>query len=133
MSIVSPFITYHENGNMKEKGIYINGMLQGVFQEYDEDGKLIIQSHWKDDALNGKLTHWRDVSTGLLYETTIYENNLKVFSSRFDSFSRISANYYYNSDGKCAKSVEYKRLHNGSTIVATTIPGYYYEECITSS
>jgi antitoxin component YwqK of YwqJK toxin-antitoxin module len=127
------FITYHDNGHIKEKGTYNNGMLQGVFQEYDEDGKLVIQSHWKDDALNGKLTHWRDVVTGLLYETTLYLNDLKVVSSKFDSFSRISGNYYYNSHGKCSKSVEYKRLTTGGTIVATTVPGYYYEEFIASN
>ena len=129
------FITYHDNGNIKEKGTYIDGMLQGVFQEFDEDGKLIVQSHWKDHKLHGKLTHWRNVTTGVLLETTMYSNNLKLYSSTFDSDSRISANYYY-SHGVCVKSVEYKRLSGGSVVVATTTastttsPKTYSEELI---
>jgi antitoxin component YwqK of YwqJK toxin-antitoxin module len=123
------FVTYHDNGCVKEEGTYIDGMLQGVFHEYDENGKLIVQSYWKDHKLHGKLTHWRDVKTGVLYETTMYSNDLRVWTNMFDENSMISANYYY-SDGVCVKSVEYKRLSDGGCILATTIPGFYSEEFI---
>jgi antitoxin component YwqK of YwqJK toxin-antitoxin module len=126
------FITYHDNGNIKEKGTYIDGMLQGVFHEFDEDGKLIVQSHWKDHKLDGKFTHWRDITTGLLYETTMYSNDIRLYSSTFDSNSVISANYYYNSDGQLISSVEYKRHIPGFIVVATATknPRSYDEECI---
>ena len=113
------YVSYHDNGNIKEKGTYIDGMLQGVFHEFDEDGKLIVQSYWKDHKLDGKLTHWRNVSDGSLYETTMYSNDIKLYSSKFDSDSRISGNYYYT-DGVCVKSLEYKRLSGGACVVATT-------------
>ncbi len=114
------FISYHDNGNIKEEGTYVQGMLQGVFREYDEDGKLRIQSHWKDHKLNGKFTHWRDINTGALYETTMYKDDIKVYSSTFDKESRISGNYYYDSNGKGVSCVQYKRLPSGYTVVTTT-------------
>jgi antitoxin component YwqK of YwqJK toxin-antitoxin module len=95
-------------------------MLQGVFREYDEDGKLLVQSHWKDHKLNGKFTHWRDINTGVLYETTMYKDDVRVWTNTFDSESRISGNYYYDSQGKGVSSVEYKRLPSGYTVVGTT-------------
>lgn len=126
------YISYHPNGNIREKGMYIDGQLQGVFQEFDEDGMLIIQSHWKDHKLHGKFTHWRNISTGILYETAMYSNDIKIYSTTFDSLSRIAGNYYYSHDGKCVQSVEYKRLSNGYTIVATTTssPQSYIEELV---
>ncbi len=120
------FISYHNNGNIKEEGTYIDGMLQGVFREYDQDGKLIVQPHWKDHKLQGKLTHWRNIDLGILYETVMYSHDLKVYSSTFDEDSRISGNYYYT-DGIIVKSVEYIR-RSGYIYVATTINGYYSEE-----
>ncbi len=127
------FVTYHENGCVKEEGTYIDGMLQGVFHEYDENGKLIVQSYWKNHKLHGKLTHWRDVKTGVLLETTMYENDMKMYSMTFDEESRIAGNFYFEViDGvnRCVKSVEYKRLSGGGCVIATTIPGYYSEEFI---
>ncbi len=127
------FVTYHDNGHIKEEGTYIDGMLQGVFREYNDHGKLIVQSHWKDHKLDGKLTHWRDVSTGVLFETAMYKEDIKIYSSTFDSNSMISGNYYFEIvDGvnRCIKSVEYKRVVGGGCVIATTIPGFYSEEFI---
>ncbi len=126
------FVSYHDNGNISEKGTYIDGMLQGVFHEYDEDGKLIVQSKWKDHKLHGKLTRWRDVNTGVLSETSIYSNNVCTYTCLFDQLSRISANYFYDENGVCTKSIEYKRTPNGFTIIATTTsnPKSYTEEII---
>lgn len=132
------FRTYHDNGNIKEEGTYILGMLQGVFHEYDEDGKLIVQSYWKDHKLHGKFTHWRNVDLGILLETAMYSNDVKIYSSVFDEHSMIAGNYYFEIvDGvnRCVKSVEYKRLSNGWCVVATTIPSpsgglHYTEEII---
>lgn len=129
-----PFRTYHDNGNIKEEGTYIDGMLQGVFHEYDEDGKLIVQSHWKDHKLHGKFTHWRDIKTGVLFETTMYKDDIKIYSSAFDCHSMIAGNYYFEIvDGvnRCVKSVEYKRFPSGCVVATTTFdPRMYSEEFI---
>ena len=80
--------------------------------------------------LNGKLTCWRDVKKGILSETTIYKDNRRVFTNLFDSDSVISACLYYDSNGHCIQSVQYKRLSGGRVIVATTTPSSYYEDII---
>lgn len=127
----TPFRTFHSNGNLCEEGTYIDGRIQGVFREYDESGRLIIQSHWKDDKLNGILTHWRDISTGVLYEKTEYLNDVKVYSCFFDENSMISAQHFY-SNGCCIKSIQYKRGADGSCVIATITPSSYNEDYVKS-
>jgi len=124
------FISYHENGKIMEEGYYIDGKLEGVFNEYDEDGNLIVQSNWKNHMLNGKLTCWRDVRRGILSETTIYKDNIKIFTNLFDYNSVISASLYYDSLGQCIKSIEYKRLSGGGVVIATTTSDSYEEDYI---
>ena len=126
--------TYHPNGKIMEEGTYIDGKIEGVFKEYDENGKLIVQSHWKNTALNGKLTHWRDVDKGILMETTQYKDNMRVYSCTFDEMSRITGNYFYeviNGVNVCTKSIEYKR-RNGFVYIATAtaFPRSYTEEVV---
>ncbi len=125
------YISYYENGNLREKGFYKNGKLNGVFYEYDENGKLIVESHWKSHKLEGKLTRWRDIDLGILAESTVYKNDFKVHSSLFDEESRIIADYYYDSWGRCVECIEYKRKDGFVYIAKTkTEPLIYTEEVV---
>lgn len=122
------FKTYHDNGNIREEGYYVDGKLQGTFREYDESGKLIVQCNYKDHMLNGKLTVWRNVNLGILEETAQYENDKIIWKNKFDEESRIAGNYYYEG-GQCVKATEYKRK-DGFVYVAniTVNPRTYTEE-----
>jgi len=122
------FKTYHDNGNIREEGYYVDGQLQGTFREYDESGKLIVQCNFKDHKLNGKFTKWRNVDLGILEETAMYKDDIKLYSSRFDEESRIAGNYYFQS-GQCISATEYRRS-NGFVYMATTTanPRSYIEE-----
>jgi antitoxin component YwqK of YwqJK toxin-antitoxin module len=122
------FKTYHDNGNIWEEGYYVDGQLQGTFREYDKSGKLIVQCIFKDHKLNGKFTKWRNVDLGILEETAMYKDDIKLYSSRFDEESRIAGDYYFES-GQCIRATEYRRS-NGFVYMATTTanPRSYIEE-----
>lgn len=133
--VVDNFITYHCNGNVKEVGNYVDGKLEGEFREYDESGKLMVLCYFKNGVIDGLLTYWRDSDTGLLFETSMYKDGVKLYSTFFDNNSVVSGNYYYSlvdSVNVCVSSVEYKRFGDGRVVVGTTtrFPRSYSEDIL---
>lgn len=66
------FKTFHENGQPKGLGNFVNGQLQGEYKVYDENGRLIEIEHYKDDEnvleisyQNGK-KHGQEIEYGYL-------------------------------------------------------------------
>ena len=48
-----PFTTYHENGQLKERGTYKNGKLDGLYVFYHENGQLWMRGSYKKGKLDG--------------------------------------------------------------------------------
>ena len=46
-------VEYHKNGNVKRRIEYKDGILDGVVENFREDGKLIHMETWKDKDLHG--------------------------------------------------------------------------------
>ncbi len=46
-------VEYYKNGNVKRRIEYKNGILDGVVENFREDGKLIHMETWKDKDLHG--------------------------------------------------------------------------------
>ena len=46
-------VEYYKNGNVKRRIEYKNGILDGVVENFREDGKLIHIETWKDKDLHG--------------------------------------------------------------------------------
>ncbi len=133
--VADNFITYHSNGNVKEEGNYVDGKLEGEFREYDESGKLMVLCYFKNGVIDGLLTYWRDSVTGVLFETSMYKDGVKLYSTFFDNNSVVSGNYYYSlvdSVNVCVSSVEYKRFGDGKVVVGTTtrFPRGYSEDIL---
>lgn len=47
-------VTYHENGNIKSKRIYVNGKKNGLSLAYWKNGQLRWKGHYKNDKLSGE-------------------------------------------------------------------------------
>jgi antitoxin component YwqK of YwqJK toxin-antitoxin module len=121
--VADNFITYHSNGNVKEEGNYVDGKLEGEFREYDESGKLMVLCYFKKGVIDGMLTYWRDSDAGVLFETSMYKDGVKLYSTFFDNNSVVAGNYYYSlvdSVNLCVSCVEYKRFGDGKVVVGTT-------------
>ena len=48
--------SYYKNGQIFEKKHYCNGILNGCYQQYDEDGTLKINAYYTDGKLSGLCT-----------------------------------------------------------------------------
>ena len=46
-------VEYYKNGNVKRSIEYKNGILDGVVENFREDGKLIHMETWKEKSLHG--------------------------------------------------------------------------------
>lgn len=51
---------YYPNDSLKNKGNYVNNMLQGKFWVYDSDGVLISEETYKDNQLDGLSIYYTD-------------------------------------------------------------------------
>lgn len=63
----SAVVTYHENGQVKEKGSYRNGVKHGKWKEYDVEGVILKMTKYKNGEFkwerlykNGKLSQITD-------------------------------------------------------------------------
>ncbi|KAB2913480.1 MAG: hypothetical protein F9K23_16790 [Bacteroidetes bacterium] len=63
----SAVVTYHENGQVKEKGSYRNGLKHGKWKEYDAEGVILKMTKYKNGEFkwerlykNGKLSQITD-------------------------------------------------------------------------
>ena len=94
------WISYWENGKIREEGNYSKGLKNGMFKQYDSKGRLLLEGElrnglkegvwitWYDDTqkeeersytadvLNGKYTYW--YIDGSLKKEEYYENGKKI-------------------------------------------------------
>ena len=97
-------IEYHKNGNVKRRIEFKNGVLDGVVENFREDGKLKHMETWKDKDLHGFTKTYDEkygsVSTGFFNnrhesgEWDTYDKNgvlvaKLVFDGKGNLFSKI--------------------------------------------
>ena len=69
--------TYHTNGQLRYKGFYKRGIMEGIHQKYTGDGKLWFRETYKDSIKNGTFLHQvGQVGMGY-FRTGFYKNGLK--------------------------------------------------------
>ena len=69
---------WHENGQMKEAGIYINGIKDGQWIEWYDNGQIKMKESYKNSQKNGKWLVWYD--NGQMKIEGDYKNNKKAAS-----------------------------------------------------
>lgn len=69
------YISYYKNGNIKRKGEYKDGKLNGSWQSWTSDGDKIYEVHYQNDTLSGNYISWYE--TGVIKERGEYAENRK--------------------------------------------------------
>lgn len=85
------FITYHENGQVKEMGCFNNGRRDGVWKQYSDTGALLAQAGFRngqrqgvwefrntDDRTTGKLFY----AAGVLAQAEQYDDDGALMAQR---------------------------------------------------
>lgn len=80
------YTDYHDNGNIREKGIYKNGKKNGVWEEWYENGQKKDSATYKNDEFIGKRLLWHD-NGQLLLESYWSEQHdrIKVWTRYFEN------------------------------------------------
>ena len=56
-----PWVSYHENGQLFNKGIYKNGKWEGPWVGYHDNGKLSYKRTYKDGKKHGpSVSYWKN-------------------------------------------------------------------------
>ena len=85
------FITYHENGKVKEMGCFTGGRRDGVWKQYSDTGALLAQAGFRngqrqgvwefrnaDDRTTGKLIY----AAGVLAQAEQYDDDGALMAQR---------------------------------------------------
>ena len=71
-----PYVSYHKNGQLYEKGTYKDGKLDGPWVEYYKDGHLLFKGTFKDGKRDGPwIFYW---SNGQLDFKGTYKDGKKI-------------------------------------------------------
>jgi len=88
-------INYYCNGNIKRKGEYSNGLYNGKWEQWAEDGKKLYEVHYQNDTLCGDFLTW--YSTGVLKQKGLYaENSKSGLCTEYDEAGMIIKKMNYN-------------------------------------
>lgn len=66
---------FYEDGNIAEIKNYLKGKREGLYQQFNEVGKVIFEMHYKADKENGQVKIY--YGNGNLRETGVYKNGVK--------------------------------------------------------
>jgi len=58
----------YDNGNVMVKSRYINGVLNGVYQAFDEEGTMTFNGHYRNGLLHGQVMKYNRFGSVVLIE-----------------------------------------------------------------
>lgn len=131
------YLSYHYNGTLREEGRFVDGKRVGLWKTYNNEGKLVDSSRYKNKGTpyykcyhwynNGQLQEFLDFDTkgeGSGYETDYFPDGTKMHFGKYapgmvedsvwtyyDSYGTITLQETYDS-GKLQKAVCYNPLGN---------------------
>lgn len=98
--------SYHDNGQLKKIGNYLNGVENGLFKEYDENGNIVVEYNMLNDELNGAFKTY--FTNGQILKSGSYlkgkENGLFI---EFDEYGIKQVEYLMASGMKNGQCIEY--------------------------
>ena len=106
------FEEYFKSGQLKEKGIVKNGVLDGIWESYYENGQLNTQTTYNKGKNNGYYTSYYD--NGQIKFETIYINNIRQNFKWYD----MDGNLIQES---CTKTKVLLRKFTSKTIVRNIV------------
>ncbi len=78
---------FYENGKPWMESMHKEGLLYGMFKEYDENGQIIILSEFKDNQMNGPSKEF--YSDGRLKSELFYQKDVLQRIREYDNQGRI--------------------------------------------
>jgi len=87
------FITYHENGRVKEMGCFKNGRRDGVWKQYSDTGALLAQAGFRNGQRQGvwEFRNAADQMTGRL----VYAGGMLAKGEQYDDRGAMLAQRAY--------------------------------------
>jgi antitoxin component YwqK of YwqJK toxin-antitoxin module len=85
---------FYENGNLKAKGVLINGKEEGLWLKYYPDEKINAKEQYRDGLLWGKCIYF-------------YPNGNKMQEENWDNGGQIGEAKYYFESGKLKRAGSY--------------------------
>lgn len=83
------FVNYHENGQVKEKGSFYHGALNGTWKQFDDHGNLLTRARFADGKRDG---NWKfGNAMGEITLRLRYRNNELVHGAQFDQRGELVA------------------------------------------
>ena len=101
---IKPFLSYHDNGRIKEKGVMKSGQREGEWLLYSKRGKLIRTTHYLDGEIIDKS------SSGLIGPiTNYYDNGTIKEEGIMNDGQRDGVWKIYDDDGHHVENITYRK------------------------
>lgn len=115
--IITSYISYHDNKQLKKELNYINGKIDGNVIEYNKDGKVIEKKHYSNGVLNGEAinispqgyikqsTYKNGVLDGQ-YQELFVNGNIAV-KGAYENDKKTGTWLYYEENGNIKEEIGY--------------------------
>jgi antitoxin component YwqK of YwqJK toxin-antitoxin module len=101
---IKPFLSYHDNGRIKEKGVMKSGQREGEWLLYSKRGKLIRTTHYLDGEIIDKS------NSGLIGPiTNYYDNGTIKEEGIMNDGQRDGVWKIYDDDGHHVENITYRK------------------------
>ena len=101
---IKPFLSYHDNGRIKEKGMMKSGQREGEWLLYSKRGKLIRTTHYLDGEIIDKS------NSGLIGPiTNYYDNGTIKEEGIMNDGQRDGVWKIYDDDGRHVENITYRK------------------------
>ncbi len=71
-----PMTSYYLDGNIRRRGVFVDGKLEGRWESWFQDGKKQYIVHYSNDTLNGEYFEW--YKTGVMKQKGLYAQNKPI-------------------------------------------------------
>lgn len=136
--VLTHYISYHNNKQLKKELTYSNGKIQGDIIEYDSNGKIVEQKHYSNGLLSGetmevspqgyikKATYVNGILHGDYIES--YSNGNIAIKGAYENNDKTGLWISYESNGDIREESEYLegKLHGA---IKRYKKGALYELC----
>lgn len=81
--------SYHENGNVKEVGYFIDDKKVGVWENFNESGIKVAEASYTNGVKDGNWSVWND--KGVMLYHMVYDNGKRVLATQWDENGTLVA------------------------------------------
>lgn len=106
---------YHPNRILKSRGAYVNGEKEGIWLEYDEEGRMNDSSNYVAGRLEGVRMRWH--SNGMPSDSVQFDGAGNGVEVRWYEDGHVSSAGYWVSD--TLKKGRWKYYHRNGNVMAT--------------